>query len=147
MTDNKKTSWYMAGLHFECTQCGNCCSGPSEGYIWVTKPEIKLIADFFKITQNQLRQQYLKRIGSRTTILEQPETNDCIFLRKIDGQKKCVIYPVRPSQCKSWPFWTSNLTNQKAWNKANQKCSGINRGKLYNFDKIEKIRKKKSNVR
>ena len=35
--------WYADGLHFECTQCGNCCSGPP-GYVWVTKQDIKAIA-------------------------------------------------------------------------------------------------------
>ena len=133
----------MTGLHFECAQCGNCCSGPGEGCIWVTKKEIKLIADFLKITESQFRDEYIKRIGWRTTIVEQPATKDCIFLRKTDGQKKCVIYPVRPNQCITWPFWTTNLTNPKAWNKANQKCPGINRGKLYSFEQVEKIRKKK----
>ena len=31
--------WYASGLAFECTQCGDCCSGPEEGYVWVTPEE------------------------------------------------------------------------------------------------------------
>jgi len=142
-TPNNKTPWYIAGLHFECTQCGSCCSGPGEGYIWATKPEIKFIADFLKISVEQLRQKYLKRIGLRTTIIEQPSSKDCIFLRKIDGQKKCVIYPVRPGQCRIWPFWSENLKNPNTWNKAAQKCPGVNHGRLYSFEEIEKLRKEK----
>ena len=138
-----KTLWYVSGLRFECQQCGRCCSGPSEGYIWVTSPEIKFIADFLKIKPEQLRQKYLKRIGLRMTIIEQPHTKDCIFLREIDGQKGCMIYPVRPSQCRIWPFWPSNLTSPNTWNKAAQKCSGINHGRFYSFAKIEKIKKNK----
>ena len=87
-----KTLWYGGGLHFECMQCGRCCSGPSEGYIWVTKPEIELIADFLKETTGQLRNKFLKRVGLRTTIIEQSLTKDCIFLQEIDGQKRCIIY-------------------------------------------------------
>ena len=139
----KKTPWYVAGLHFECTQCGRCCSGPSEGYIWVTKPEIKLIADFLKISVEQLRQKYIKRIGLRTTIIEQPTTKDCVFLQKNGRPKGCAIYPVRPNQCRTWPFWSDNLANPNAWNKAAQKCSGINRGRGYSFEEIERIRKEK----
>lgn len=144
----KKTPWYIAGLHFECVQCGRCCSGPGEGYIWVTKPEIEFIADFLKISVEQLRRKFLKRVGLRTTIIEHPGTKDCIFLnhglRGLHGsQKKCIIYPVRPSQCRAWPFWPENLTNPNAWNKAAQKCPGINQGRLYTCDEIEKIKRSK----
>ena len=143
MAAKKTKPWYVAGLHFECLQCGRCCSGPSEGYIWVAKPEIKLIADFLKIKPEQLRQKYLRRVGLRTTVIEQAGTKDCVFLRKNNDQKKCMIYPVRPSQCRIWPFWPDNLANADAWNKAAQRCSGINRGRFYNFEEIEKIKKNK----
>ena len=143
LKNNKKAPWYVNGLHFDCQQCGRCCSGPSQGYIWVTKPEIKLIADFLNLTTDQLRSQYLKRLALRTTIVEHPVTKDCIFLRQIQGRKKCAIYPVRPSQCRAWPFWSDNLKSPTAWNRAAQKCTGINRGKLYTFEQIEKIRKTK----
>jgi len=141
----KKTPWYIAGLHFECVQCGRCCSGPGEGYIWVTKPEIQIIADFLKIPVGRLRQEYLKRVGLRTTIIEHTGTKDCIFLNHgLHGsQKGCLIYPVRPSQCRTWPFWFENLTTPNAWNKAAQKCPGINHGRLYTHDEIEKIKRNK----
>ena len=144
MSEKKdKTPWYIAGLHFKCMQCGRCCSGPDEGYIWVTSPEIKLIADFLKIKPRQLHQKYLRRVGLRTTIIEQPGTKDCIFLQNSASQKRCAIYSVRPSQCRMWPFWQNNLKSPAAWNKVAQKCGGINRGSFYSFEKIEKIRKKK----
>ena len=136
-----KTSWYIAGLHFECVQCGRCCSGPGEGYIWVTRPELEMIADFLKISQPQLREDYLRRVGLRTTIIEHQTTRDCIFLQEVAGQRKCTIYPVRPSQCRSWPFWPNNLAGPNAWNKAAQKCPGINRGRLYSFDEIQRIKR------
>ncbi len=135
--------WYVGGLHFECAQCGGCCSGPGEGYIWVTSPEIKLIANLLKIEPEQLRQKYLKRVGLRTTIIERVGTKDCIFLQTINGNKRCVIYSVRPSQCRAWPFWPDNLASSSVWNNAARKCPGINRGKHYSFEQIEKIKKAK----
>jgi len=139
----KKTPWYIAGLHFECQQCGRCCSGPGEGYIWVTRPEIEIIADFLKISIGQLRQKYLKRVGLRTTIIERQTNKDCMFLHSIVGQKGCMIYPVRPSQCRSWPFWPNNLTSPDAWNKAAQKCPGINQGRLYSYEEMKEITRNK----
>jgi len=143
MPIEKKNSWYAAGLHFECMQCGACCAGPSQGYIWVTRPEIKLIADFLKITPAELRRKFLKRVGLRTTIMEHRSTKDCIFLQGKRGEKKCMIYSVRPNQCRTWPFWPSNINNPASWNETAKKCSGINRGRLYSFEEIEKIKKQK----
>ncbi len=68
----KKSAWYVAGLHFECQGCGGCCSGPGEGYIWVTRREIEIIAEFLTlgsgnpvtvedVDQAGLRMQYLER--------------------------------------------------------------------------------------
>jgi len=143
MQTKKKTPWYVAGLHFECMQCGGCCAGPSIGYIWVTRGEIQLIADFLKITTAELRRKFLKRVGLRTTIIEECSTRDCIFLKDEAGKKVCLIYPVRPNQCRTWPFWPSNLKNPDTWNETAQKCPGINRGKLYSFEQIQKIKKTK----
>jgi Fe-S-cluster containining protein len=143
MANRKETCWYAGGLHFECVECGGCCAGPGEGYIWVTRPEIGIIADFLEMTAGELRRKFLKRYGLRTSIIEHSGTKDCIFLREIDGKKRCVIYPVRPSQCRSWPFWARNLASPDAWNKAGQKCGGINRGKLYSFEEIQEIKSEK----
>lgn len=137
------SQWYISGLHFECQACGNCCSGPQEGFIWVTKPEIEFIARFLKMSIAQLRKKFFKRIVFRTTIIEHPATKDCIFLDNINGQKKCRIYPVRPNQCRTWPFWPSNLSTHDAWNSTLQKCPGINRGRFYSFGEIEKIKRQK----
>jgi len=138
-----KTPWYIGGLHFQCDACGNCCSGPDEGYIWTTKPEIKFIADYIKISIESFRQKYTKRFGLRTSLIEDQTTKDCIFLKKTDSRKTCTIYPVRPNQCRTWPFWPCNLLSPDAWNAAATKCPGINRGKQYSFEEIQKIKKQK----
>jgi len=111
--------------------------------IWVTKPEIQMIADYLKLPPGQLRQRYLRRIGLRTTIIEEPKNKDCIFLYQQDQSKRCRIYPMRPNQCRIWPFWASNLTNPRTWNEAAQKCPGINRGRLYPQKEIERLKKQR----
>jgi len=141
VANRKKTPWYVDGLHFECQGCGGCCSGPGEGYIWVTRPEMKLIADSLEISVSQLKSDYLKRVGLRMSIIEHDLTKDCIFLRKIDGARKCMIYSVRPAQCRNWPFWPSNLASGKAWNEATRKCPGVNRGRLHTHEEIQKLKR------
>lgn len=139
----KKNVWYAGGLCFQCLQCGQCCSGPGEGYIWATRPEIELIAGYLKMSVGELRRKYLRRVGMRTSIIEEPTTKDCIFLERTAEGKKCRIYPVRPTQCRTWPFWSRNLASTNSWNEAAQRCAGMNRGRRYNFDEIEKLRKTK----
>ena len=143
MTINFGNKWYITGLHFDCSQCCDCCSGPKEGYIWATRQEIKFIADFLKMPENEFRKKYTKRKGLRTTLIENRATKDCIFLQQVNGKKTCVIYQVRPNQCRTWPFWSSNLETPHAWNDTARSCPGINRGKYFSFEKIEELRKQK----
>ena len=35
--------WFQAGLRFECSQCGDCCTG-APGYVWVNREEINALA-------------------------------------------------------------------------------------------------------
>jgi hypothetical protein len=101
------------------------------------------MADFLKRPVRQVRREYLKRVGLRTTIIEHPTTKDCIFLQEIAGGRTCSIYSVRPNQCRNWPFWPENLANPDAWNKAARKCPGINRGTLHSAAEIEQIKRSK----
>lgn len=100
----------MAGFDFIfdpgcCKTCpGNCCCGDA-GNIWVTMPEINKIADFFQMNRIDFIAQYLCRVGSRYSLLERSTLQglECIFYQ---GQEhKCAIYALRPSGCRSYPFW------------------------------------------
>lgn len=140
MTKTAKKTWYADGLHFKCLDCGQCCSGPQPGYIWANKKEIELIAEFLKTPVDEFRRKYTKNIMMRTTIIEQPGNKDCVFLQKVGDQKKCMIYPVRPFQCRSWPFWSSNLVSRNTWQQVATSCPGVNCGKFYSFEQIESIK-------
>lgn len=137
------SKWYIGGLHFECAQCGQCCSGPEEGFIWITKPEIEMLAEHLKQTTQQVRKKYIKRFGLRCSIKEDPRSKDCVFLTGPAGGKGCAIYHFRPTQCRTWPFWTSNLRSPDDWNAAAMRCPGMNRGRLYTFEEIEELKNKK----
>lgn len=134
--------WYADGLHFECTQCGNCCSGPP-GYVWVTKQDIKAIARHLGREDESLGREHVRRIGFKNSLTEKPD-GDCIFLKRVGKKSFCSIYEVRPMQCRTWPFWSGNLRSQDAWNSAATDCPGMNRGKAYNFVAIEELRLKKA---
>lgn len=137
-----KEKWYQGGLRFTCTQCGRCCTG-EPGYVWVTREEIKRIAEFLNREDGWLDKKMLRRVGFRFSLTEKAN-GDCIFLQSNNGQRGCSVYPVRPLQCRTWPFWTMNLKSPDTWGEASENCPGMNNGKTYDVEDIERIRTKKS---
>lgn len=130
--------WYVAGLAFECLGCGRCCAGPEEGYVWVTDDEIAAIAAFLGLSDKQMRRRYIRKAGRGQSLVEQKGSNDCIFLTPDNGDgRTCRIYEVRPVQCRTWPFWQSNIRNPESWAEAGMKCPGINRGAVHSAEQIE----------
>ena len=57
----------------------------------------------------------------------------------LDGDGRCRVYPVRPLQCATWPFWTENL-KPETWNgPVRETCPGIGQGRLYSRAEIERL--------
>jgi Fe-S-cluster containining protein len=84
------------------------------------------------------RETYVRRIGRRYSLKEDPASKDCVFLTETtENGKGCAIYDVRPMQCRTWPFWPGNLTSGQAWAAAGMRCRGINRGPLHDCDEID----------
>src|SRR6185503_7436805 len=51
----------------------------------------------------------------------------------------CAIYPVRPKQCASWPFWKENLRRSTWEGEVKADCPGIDQGELHPRAEIERI--------
>jgi uncharacterized protein len=112
--------WYSEGLRFKCTECGQCCTG-APGYAWVTDEEIQAIADYLKISLKEFQKKYLRFAKGRYALVER-KNYDCVFLK----DKKCSVYPVRPKQCRTFPWWAQNLNSPEDWKEAAKYCEGIN---------------------
>ncbi|MEM7455610.1 MAG: YkgJ family cysteine cluster protein [Planctomycetota bacterium] len=140
MTGKKESAenapWYKDGLKFECTGCGDCCTG-SPGYVWVNKAEIEAMAKCLDLDVEEFEKIYVRKIGIRKSLKELPNY-DCVFL---DDQRKCQVYDVRPRQCKTWPFWDSNLKSPESWEETCDICPGSGSGRLVNLEGIERQRK------
>ncbi len=130
MVQRRNQPWYKDGLRFECQRCGSCCRG-EPGMIWIDKKEIKETSSFLGITQDIFAKLYLRIVNGRFSLLEY-NNGDCIMYD--DG---CKIYSVRPSQCKTFPFWKSNLGNRIEWEKLMNTCPGIGKGRLHILNDIE----------
>lgn len=131
--------WYHEGLRFQCTGCGDCCTG-SPGYVWVNKAEIAALAEAVGEPDiEQFEARYVEKIGVRKSLKELPEANyDCVFLDK--ETRKCQVYDARPRQCRTWPFWGSNIASEEKWQATCEVCPGSGRGKLYDIAAIHEQR-------
>lgn len=129
--------WYHEGLKFKCTQCGDCCTG-APGFVWLNKAEITALAKRLDMDEGAFEQEYVIKVGIRKSLTER-ENGDCILL---DAETRgCTVYEDRPRQCRTWPFWDSNLKTPEAWAETCEVCPGSGKGKLYQLDQIEHQRK------
>ena len=123
--------WYQPGLRFECTQCGHCCTG-DPGFVWVNEEEIAALAAFRGESVEQVTGLYTRAVERRRSLRER-SNGDCVFY---DRQLGCTVYPVRPRQCRTWPFWESNLETEGAWQETCAVCPGSGHGELISAEEI-----------
>lgn len=130
--------WYDAGLKFQCSQCGDCCTG-APGYVWVNNEEIAALASAVENGDVEaFEDKYVRRVGARKSLKEFPD-GACVFFDT--AHRKCTVYATRPRQCRTWPFWDSNLKTPADWEYTCSVCPGSGKGKLFTLAEIEEQRK------
>ena len=132
MAGIRKDVWYADGLRFRCTQCGDCCTG-AEGYVWVNQAEIDAMAARLGMTPEAFEAKDVYKVGVRRS-LKEGRGGDGVLLDPVT--RKCTTYDERPRQCRTWPFWDSNLRSPEAWAEAAEACPGCNKGNLVPLEKI-----------
>lgn len=133
MTSPQSQPWYQDGLRFTCSQCGDCCTG-APGYVWVNQAEVEAMAAELQMEVEKFRDEYTRKIGIRYS-LKELSGGDCVFF---DNQtRRCTVYHVRPRQCRTWPFWESNLRTPEAWAETCRVCPGSGQGELHQIEAIE----------
>ncbi len=132
-TTDSEQPWYADGLRFTCSQCGDCCTG-APGFVWVTDDELAAIAKYLGRPVAEVRDLYSRSARGKRTLRER-DNGDCVFL---DAKKGCTIYPVRPPQCRTWPFWDSNVETPEEWQKTCEVCPGSGIGELIPVEEISR---------
>lgn len=119
----------QAGFEYEfnpqkCDECGGkCCTGES-GYIWISTEEIKNLAGFLGLEEDEFRSKFLQKCGYKFSIKEKfyKDGYACVFFDEI--KQNCSIYQFRPKQCRSFPFWEHFKTN---FDELERECIGVKR--------------------
>jgi Fe-S-cluster containining protein len=121
--------FFDRGLRFACIQCGRCCTG-EPGTVYVAASEIGPIAAYLDMPPADLIADMLYPFRDSYSARERA-SGDCVFFHG-----GCRIYPVRPRQCRAYPFWFSNLRSRYNWKQAAAECPGIGQGPLYTRKEI-----------
>jgi len=116
---SRSSSWWSTkeSLPFDCTACGKCCK--TKGSVWMTPDETVGAADYLTMDLDAFIATYgsntLTNANGKTWVeLTNNDRDACIFLDLDSNQ--CKIYPVRPVQCSTYPFWPDILESEQAWN-------------------------------
>ncbi|CEG43880.1 Predicted spermine/spermidine synthase [Plasmopara halstedii] len=122
------TSRKEVKLRFRCTECGKCCTGRG-GRVRVNDREIKELAAFKNLTVNDFKRKHTLELNknnngqnvTQSILLQTSDDNQCIFLQG----SKCSVYKVRPTQCRTFPWWPEHLVSEYDWQLAANQCEGI----------------------
>lgn len=129
-----KLPWYHEGVNFECTGCGKCCTG-GPGAVWISEDEAIAISSYLKLSIEEFYSKYTRLLDGRRALCEVGPEFDCIFLKE---KKFCAIYPTRPVQCQTFPFWPGVMASKQRWEEAKSYCEGIRQdAPLISKEKIE----------
>lgn len=133
-TDDPKP-WYHKGLRFSCTQCGNCCRNHGDyTYVYLAEADVLAIAGHLGLTRQAFLEAWCREEDGWITLrMDDPA---CPFLEE---DNRCGIYPVRPKQCATWPFWNENLRRATWEGPVKDCCPGIGKGPLVDAETVERI--------
>jgi len=110
---------------FDPTSCwacdGRCCKGDS-GYIWIDQEEIEAICSYLGLSKERFFQEYGRKVSNRWSLKEVRIQGEywCIFAE----ERGCAIYPVRPKQCRDYPFW-ERYKGKRHLDEVVRECRGI----------------------
>ncbi len=111
-------------LRFACQPgCTDCCQG--KGFVYLTEEDLERVAGFLGMSPAEFEKRYVYRTRHLRR-LRIPRKSSCAFLLE-DG---CAIHPVKPTQCRLFPFWPEVVKDRHSWRKAAVKCPGIGKGEL-----------------
>lgn len=126
--------FHANGLRFSCTRCGNCCRNHGAyTYVYLADADVSAIARHLGMEQGAFLEAYCQREDGWVTL--RMDSPACPFLEE---GNTCAIYPVRPKQCATWPFWKENL-RPATWREIARDCPGIDQGELVARAEIERI--------
>ena len=111
-------------MRFACQPgCIRCCD--TQGFVYITEHDLLRLAVYLGLTPEAFEKQHVIRYR-QILRLRKPRRSQCHFLTA----GGCSVHPVKPVQCRTYPFWPELVEDQAAWQAEAQRCPGIGKGGL-----------------
>ena len=134
-------TWYKNGLRFACQRCAACCWDEGEyTEVYVGRDDLREMADHLGLIPSEFHRRYVKKSEGFEVL--RSRGGACVMLR----DDRCRVYPVRPRQCRTWPFWAENLKRHVWYGEVRKRCPGVGRGRRFTVEEIEAIIRRGSPV-
>lgn len=100
----------------------------------MTDEEIEAIAQHLDEAVGAIRLLHTRPLRGKVSLTEF-SNGDCTFFDP--KSRGCKVYDARPLQCRTWPFWRSNVASEKDWKEVQRDCPGAGHGDLVSVEEIE----------
>ncbi|MBN2406271.1 MAG: YkgJ family cysteine cluster protein [Elusimicrobia bacterium] len=105
---------------FSCGRCGKCCA--MEGYVFLNRDDVEAIAAYMGMEKTSFLKKHTLRYGDRIRFRGE-YARGCPMLES----SGCAIYPARPRQCRTFPFWYENFRYESSLEHCMEYCGSLRR--------------------
>ncbi|BCS97123.1 hypothetical protein DSLASN_27550 [Desulfoluna limicola] len=132
---------------FQCTQCGECCTG--FGGTYMTPEDVDRIADHIGVSRDEFIETYCQVVDGMP-VIALGDDGRCVFFRD-----NCSIHTVKPRMCCAWPFIDAVERVPSNWDLMADACEGIRTGVPHEevrrivrgeIDKLDEARNEKGSI-
>ena len=116
-------------MRFSCQPgCTRCCT--QDGWVYLSVEDVPRLAAFLGMSAGEFQDQYL--YSTKYTLRLRRHQGKCPFL----GVEGCSVHPVKPTQCRFFPFWPELIEDKKELEAAARWCPGIGKGDLVSVQSL-----------
>jgi uncharacterized protein len=134
--ESMNNPFYTDGLCFKCTGCSKCCRH-EPGFVFLSSNDILRLMDATGLAFRDFLVKFTRTVdlgtGLAISLLETARF-DCIFWKE-----GCSVYPARPLQCATYPFWERIVESRKSWLAEAEDCPGMASGPVHTRENIDDL--------
>ena len=115
-------------IRFHCTGCGKCCHGnPDDQVIELLDKELEQISGYLGMGISRFKKQFVSCDEFGVESIRIGDDHRCTLLGE---DNRCTVYPVRPLQCQTYPYWPEIMDTKKHWEAEAARCEGVGQGEV-----------------